>query len=580
MRARALTASLLLLALCPTAALGSQAYHGVRITGDAPTEAPQSAAVPYSGPPLILQSAYVGRDAAEPMVGVTKAGTAFFTAGAFDGPLGALARTKLMRSRDGGRTWQALQPPYFGNPDTTRTDLDPYVYVEPDSGRVFDIALMGTGSYLSYSDDEGQTWRSTTLSSPGVNDHQTLAAGPPPKGAPEIQPTTAFKKIVYYCVNHVSDARCVLSVDGGNVFVSTGGPAFVQGVCNALHGHVEFDSEGRVFVPGRCGGFPALAISENGGRTWQQVRASTKIGSADTHTAVAVDREDNLYFVWFDPTHRRPYLSTSTDHGKTWSAPLMIAPPGVFEVNFPEIVAGEAGRIAITFPGSTMNDRADRTRPWNTYVIVSTDALSPNPLFVAEAANPPADPIHRGTCGPGRCAGMFDFLDIQLSPADGGVWASATDTCTEQNDCIENAGSASDAEGLAVRQAAGPWLVGDAVGVWLPAGASPPPAPVPPRPSPNAPPAASVRLKCKALRRRGARCKVRLAGAPRGTTVAVRLLRRRRVVATGAGRIVRGRAVLRLKSVRRLRRGRYGVLISVGRPGASPTRIQRRVRVR
>jgi hypothetical protein len=45
------------------------------------------------------------------------------------------------------------------------------------------------------------------------------------------------------------------------------------------------------------------------------------------------------------------------------------------------------------------------------------------------------DPIYRGWCD-GRCGGMFDFLDIQVSPKDGTAWASAVDTCT--GDCITN----------------------------------------------------------------------------------------------------------------------------------------------
>jgi hypothetical protein len=127
----------------------------------------------------------------------------------------------------------------------------------------------------------------------------------------------------------------------------------------------------------------------------------------------------------------------------------MIAPPGVHEVNFPTITAGDAGRIAITFPGTTVDNPQDPTRPWNSYVVVSSNALDPDPLFHSNIANDPDDPVHRGDCL-GRCAGMFDFLDIQPSPADGTAWASAVDTCTGA--CVTDPSAPADsARGIAIQ---------------------------------------------------------------------------------------------------------------------------------
>ena len=52
-------------------------------------------------------------------------------------------------------------------------------------------------------------------------------------------------------------------------------------------------------------------------------------------------------------------MAVSTDHGKTFSDPLMIAPPGVNEVNFPVVTAGSEGRIAreLGFPRCVHADR-------------------------------------------------------------------------------------------------------------------------------------------------------------------------------------------------------------------------------
>ncbi len=140
----------------------------------------------------------------------------------------------------------------------------------------------------------------------------------------------------------------------------------------------------------------------------------------------------------------------------------MVAPPGVAETNFPILTAGAVGRIAIQFPGTLVDERSSTRRPWNAYTVVSTNALDAAPLFVSATANSPDDPIHRGPCGTGsntgRCGGMLDFLDIRVSPVDGGFWAAATDTCLATNGCAQGTGSANARLGVAIRQIGGPRL--------------------------------------------------------------------------------------------------------------------------
>lgn len=431
-----------------------QAYNGARATEDG--SEPASTPAAHDGPALTTRLTYVGREAAEPTIGVTKSGTAFYAAGTFDAlPEGSPvqpARTEVLRSGDGGLTWESVQPAlpvgWQRNGETTLPPftLDPYVYVEEDTGRVFNPELYVGCSFLNYSDDEGDSWTHNPFAcGQPVNDHQTLAAGPPPAGLE----TSGFPEVVYYCFNRVSDSSCGRSLDGGDTFTPTGSPAFfgfdseAGGFCGGLHGHLETDSEGRVFLPkGHCDR-PWVAISEDGGETWKRVKVTDEIDTFGHEATVTADSADNLYYVWYDDEHKLPWMSTSTDHGETWSEPLMIAPPGVHEVNFPVAAAGDEGRIAFTFPGTESDDRDDEFRPWNSYTVVSTNALDPDPLFVSTTANDTADPIHRGDCGSGgssRCAGMFDFLDIVVSPADGDFWATATDTCTEELDCITKDG--------------------------------------------------------------------------------------------------------------------------------------------
>ena len=424
----------------------------------------------YRGPKLEVQATSVGRDAAEPTVGVDKDGVVFYAAGAFDalpdgGPTN-LARTEVRRSTDGGITWESVQT---GVPlDLTTippTTLDPYVYVDEDTGRVFNPELYAGCTYLQYSDDKGETWQqSPAACGQPVNDHQTLVTGPPPEGMSTLG---SYPNFVYYCFNRVADSSCGRSLDGGLTFLPAGEPAFLgvnedNQLCGGLHGHIITDKVGNLYLPkGHCG-FPWLAISEDAGQTWRRMQVSDQFRAAATHLAVDVDEAGNIYYLWWTPEERVPLLSRSSDGGDTWSEPLLISPPGVFEVNFPTLDAGKAGQIAISFPGTTQDREAEdvdaATRPWNYYVMTSLNADSARPLFVSTTAQPPSDPIHRGNCGPGRCAGMFDFIDVEYSPA-GEIWATATDTCTEEANCNTKDGArAPSALGIAIRQLSGPGL--------------------------------------------------------------------------------------------------------------------------
>jgi len=471
---------------------GPAQYHGTRITGALPATEPQNTKIRPTQPALSLKAGPVGREAAEPTIGVDSKGRAFYAAATFDGPEG-LANTRIRRSINGGKTWVDKTPPLTEateNQDFPVT-LDPYVYVEENSGRVFDLDLYVGSSYLSFSDDGGETWETNPAASgPNiVNDHQTLFAGPRPANSPipaAASTDPKFKEYLYYCFNRVTDSNCSRSVDGGRTFANTGEPAYL-GVnpntgkfCGGLHGHVATDRAGRVFLPrGYCEGVndfdkPFVSISDDAGTTWKQVKVSDTVGMPDNQSSIASDARNNLYYVWYDHKFKLPYLATSTDHGRTWSKPLMIAPPNVREVQWPTVYAGANGRIAISFPGTTQGKMSDKTRPWDYYVVTSTNALATNPTFVSNIANPATDPVHRGDC-PGRCGNMLDFLDLVIQPTGAPinglanpVWATVVDTCTSKDRCNTTRrkgftdgggdGVSSDMKGLYVRQVGGQQL--------------------------------------------------------------------------------------------------------------------------
>ena len=317
------------------------------------------------------------------------------------------------------------------------------------------------GSFLTYSDDGGKTWTPGVISAPGANDHQTFFTGPRPAGATLPPSVIDWPTVGYYCVNALAQVSCSRTLDGGATFQELPSAPF-SGCVGCQTGHGVVDSQGRVFLPrgdwlrlDGPDGPPQIAISEDAGTTWKVVDVSTTLPPAGRHTAVAVDKADNVYYVWNDDLFKLPWMSVSRDHGQTWSKPMMVAPPGVHDSNFPMVAAGDAGRVAISFPGSSVDSWNDATRPWHAWVAVTDNALADTPTFHANVADDGTDPLHRGACD-GRCAGMFDFIDLQTSPKDGTVWASFTDTCTAGNGCTTQRKDnlATDAQGIAVRTAA------------------------------------------------------------------------------------------------------------------------------
>lgn len=467
---------------------GASAFKG-RTFNAQPSSLPQNKAVTYRGPKLSFASYYIGRKAAEPTIGIDKKGGVLYPASAFDAlPSGSprqLARTEYRASFDNGKTWRSVQPPTIADTslESEPTSLDPYVYVDVDSGRWFGVDLKGAGTSIQFSDDQGKSWTRAFASNPGFNDHQTLASGPVPKGSNLVTTDPAFKNIVYYCTNQVYSALCQRSLDGGRTYVQAGQsfPPVDPGAmlperlpfCGALHGHVVADYEGRVAIPrGHCQR-PWISVSEDAGMTWKQTKVSDTIGSDDSDAAAAFDAAGNLYFTWLDDVWQMPYLSVSRDHGNTWSMPRMIAPPGVRDAWAPTIVAGDAGRVAVTFVGSPSNDRTDMSRPWNQYIVMTTDGLARDPLFLSAVANPggAGDPVHRGFCNQ-RCGNLYDFQDIQMAPdRNGTIWVAAADTCTAFMKCNttrvtgatglilgQQDGASGDMQGVAIRQTGGPTL--------------------------------------------------------------------------------------------------------------------------
>lgn len=389
---------------------------------------------------------YVGHAALEPTLGITEKGSVFYTA--------AYSPVDVMRSTDQGRTWDVVSP-MIGEQNLHPFSLDPYLFVDPATSRVFTVDLIPC-PHISYSDDEGASWVTHSLPCEQT-DHQNLFAGPPVMSA-----TAGYPNVVYYCAisggtlaSTSTATACSKSLDGGISFVPTGAPAFtddpnqteghyfVRGHCAGATGHGTVDRAGTVYLPRGWCGQPWLAISRDEGATWTRVRVADNgfladdSGSPSHEAGVGVDPAGNVYYAWV-AADKLPYLSISRDEGKTWSEPMMIGPPGLDRASLPGIAVGGNGKVAIVYMGTTNYD-AEGCGPagcavgtWNGYVTISADALDTDPLFYTASVNDPSDPLLTGYCGATRCGAEFDFIDVQIAP-DGTPWAGLVDGCMPGN---------------------------------------------------------------------------------------------------------------------------------------------------
>ncbi|MGH2697881.1 MAG: sialidase family protein [Actinomycetota bacterium] len=383
------------------------------------------------GPKAVLYR--TGFPGAEPTLGATEDGTVFTVSWE------PSTQVDVLRSSDEGRTWERISPQLPGGENIHQASFDPYIYLDEGDGRLFTVDLLIACSYLSFSDDLGESWTTNPLAcGQPFNDHQSVFSGPPVSSS-----TSGYPEVVYYCFADFRNmgSFCSKSLDGGISFLPAGEKAYPAErngrFCSGQHGHGVSDRDGTMYLPADHCGYPFLAISQDEGATWTRVRVSRLRHVSGPDPAVAIDRRGNLYYVWIGPK-RLPYLSVSRNGGKTWSKPVMIAAPGLKETAHVTVAAGDTGSIAFAYMGSR-NSRFARCagrkscRPpyggvtWDGYMGLSSDAHSSDPSFFSAAVNGRNDPLVEGTCGPRRCDWLLDFMDVIIGP-DGTPWASFVDT--------------------------------------------------------------------------------------------------------------------------------------------------------
>jgi hypothetical protein len=393
--------------------------------------------------------------AGEPNIGIAKDGTIYATVTA-----------KVVRSRDGGKTWQDITPP--GHVQT----LDPFLYLDKATGRVYKSDLAGTCQLLSYSDDRGDSW--TTLPAAcNLSDHQSITAGPPISS-----PTVGYPNVVYNCSQTVGyngysfASGCDRSLDGGRTFVPTGqfpfadpspygtgadsGDSGIPGHCIGDVGPISAGPDGTLYVPRGWCNQPWVAISHDEGVTWTRTQVAKNgmnttlsggfgfvapgSGQSDYQASVMADKAGHVYFFWV-AHDRLPYLAVSRDGGKTFGAPIRVSPPQVREAWGPAIDLDASGRIGLAYMASTNSPGAPWTAKYSGvtftgYLARIDKPLAARPVVRSAPVTPESAPLAYGACGPGRCNnGILDFIDVALAP-DGSVWGAFVDTSSSRDELV------------------------------------------------------------------------------------------------------------------------------------------------
>jgi hypothetical protein len=370
----------------------------------------------------------------EPTLGVTSDRT-IFTVG---------EESNVLRSRDDGKSWQVLDDGVFGPP----LDSDPFLWVDPMTERVFNSRLDGS-VWLAWTDDQGGSWSANPAAAVlPVADHQRLTTGPPPAGV-SVNGYPNLLYIAYLSFNIFGGDtpnegfRVAVSDDGGRTFTRDV-PVFTSGDGCGTHSSVAVADDGTAYIARHRCDDVAVSRSTDGGAVWERVVELNGTEAWTLDPMMDVDDAGNAYILW-QGAGGALWLSHSSDGGDSWSEPVLASHPSITSAVFPDIIAGDDGRVAIAYLGTTTpdddwNDGERKHDPsvagdeavWHLYVSYLEDATGDDPTFTTARLTPDTDPVQRGCINqdsdtPNLCRNLLDFMD--MVEHEGSVYVVYPDGC-------------------------------------------------------------------------------------------------------------------------------------------------------
>jgi hypothetical protein len=366
----------------------------------------------------------------------------------------------LAQTTDAGGHWQFV--PLQASPGNNhaypgRQPGDPKLFRDPVTNRVFysnDAPPCGT-SDLAVSDDDGASW--TVKPSPtgavvqGCTpwDYEVLFTGAPRTSTM----TSDYPNIVYFCAStHMNpDRQCYKSLDGAETFTEIPG--------SGANNPVVADSTGVIYGSGNG----TLTRSVDEGKTWTSTPVPAGFGGAITG-APAVDSRGNVYLL--GTVDKLPALTYSTDKGAHWSAPVVVAMPGLSpdaprlrHFDTAAFVVGKPGQVAVAYIGNS--DTADTPSvppyhsggPHHGFITTTDNLLTAQPVFHSVQVDSDTDPLMpygwatANSSADGALTSRIDYIGIDISRS-GQPWAyfikdrCAHTACATEGDTLKSSDTA------------------------------------------------------------------------------------------------------------------------------------------
>ena len=372
-----------------------------------------------------------GQAAAEPSVGFSEKTGSVFMQGGYD--------TMRIRFDDSvtpaAATWNRSADQLL----TQITSLDPIGYVDRETGRVFASQLIGACSLTEFNDGDGEgAWTpSQGCGLPHGVDHQTIGGG---NFGPGGTSTNGYPNAVWYCSQELVTGLCALSRDGGETF-GQGTPISTILDCAGLHGHVRVGPDGTAYVPNAgCNGQVGINVQKDGTNQtpWTTMLVPDSTTQSESDPSVDVDPAGKM-FVGYGDGDGHPKIATYDTVTGTWTPSVDVgAPFGLQNMQFGDVITGDAGRAAFSFLGTTTpgdDQAAAFAGTWHLYVATTTDGGATWRTVNAT----PGDPVQRGCIwlggGNNACRNLLDFNDITIDD-QGRVLVAIADGCI--NLCVTN----------------------------------------------------------------------------------------------------------------------------------------------
>lgn len=344
-------------------------------------------------------------------------------------------QVNMWTSKDEGKTWQRVNldgTGFFTNPLYNSGFSDPDLTAD-EGGVIYNTGINLANDSLFSSPDGGKTWPTGTISCHN-GDRPWLAGG--------------HSKEVFLATDTAEG-----SGNGHTIFrsIDAGASCASNGIVdNGSYRQGTYSGDGKLYYDHLDGSLIEPAVFTTGATNARAVGVSIlphaskafdgtapqqftpHIAAHSTMfahwPAMAIDSGNSLYLVW-DTADRKPgstggclgaetllpnsiLMSSSTDHGKTWSKPLVVAHPGT-TVLWPWIQAGMDGAVSVVwYQYDTLTD--PDCGSGNVKIRAATIFKANTVHAVIHRADVTTRPIHQGGICQGGTACVITGQDRRL----------------------------------------------------------------------------------------------------------------------------------------------------------------------